>query len=43
MRNEAKKFETDRVLNGEQIDPLMTEAYKAKVREEFIEAEKETS
>ena len=36
VRNEAKKFETDRVLNGEQIDPLMTEAYKAKVREEFM-------
>ena len=36
VRNEAKRFETERVLNGEQIDPLMTEAYKTKVREEFM-------
>lgn len=36
VRNEAKKMETERVLNGEQIDPMMTEAYKTKVREEFM-------
>lgn len=36
VANEAKRLETERVLNGEQIDTLMTEAYKAKVREEFL-------
>lgn len=38
VRNEAKSFETERVLRGEQIDPLLTEAYKTEVREAFLKA-----
>lgn len=36
VRNAAKKYEDDLVLSGQPIDPAVTEAYKQKVREEFM-------
>lgn len=35
VRNEAKKFELQKVLTGQEISPNETEAFKQQVREEF--------
>lgn len=37
VKSEIKRYEDELVLNGQQIDPAVTEMYKQKVRDEFMQ------